>query len=148
MQLKKPDVKKCKNVFTKANETETGKLKPLELVNALKEFNLNFTVDELRDLNPLVSTSPVITLSVDQFIHLIYIIENTTTNDTTKMMFLSADTTQSGTINRAGVESVLKKMGASPKTQQIDELMEALADNKDGTLSYEAFKGLIDGLMG
>ena len=51
------------------------------------------------------------------------------------LLFLAADCDCSGTINKNELGMILKKLGAEVTPKLLQELMSAIADNKDGTIS-------------
>lgn len=63
------------------------------------------------------------------------------------LLFLAADCDCSGTINKNELGMILKKLGAEVTSKLLQELMSAIADNKDGTISQQMFIAFIETIM-
>ncbi|CAL6021159.1 EF_hand domain-containing protein [Hexamita inflata] len=149
MQFKKPDTKLCSEAFTAVDTKRKSKLDAGELVKAFEKMKLQFTQEEVTQLVQLITIQITqIAISLEQFIHLIYICQNTSNKDTNRLLFLAADSQYAGVIDRRGVELILQRLGGNIKSQQTDDLMEAFTQDKNGKLTFEQFTDMMDILLG
>ncbi|CAL6014746.1 EF_hand domain-containing protein [Hexamita inflata] len=87
------------------------------------------------------------TMNTEDFTHFVYICKNAVIDDIKTILFLAADKDCSLSISKSELLTILKKLGAEVNQQMVDELVDQVADNEDGTLSYDLFNTLMERLI-
>ena len=103
--------------------------------------------DTIKGMIDLVDTNNDGTMDKKEFCHFLHICENADPSDIKTILFLAADTDFSNTVDREELNVIFKKLGVNASPEEVSQVMNAVADNKDGTISYEMFLALMDELM-
>ncbi|CAL6112397.1 EF_hand domain-containing protein [Hexamita inflata] len=83
----------------------------------------------------------------NEFCHFIYICENADFKDTKSILFYAADDDYSGTIDKFELLKIIKKLHINMNENDVFNMVKALADNDDQSLSYNMFLQVMDNLI-
>ncbi|CAL5973227.1 EF_hand domain-containing protein [Hexamita inflata] len=87
------------------------------------------------------------TMDLGEFVHFMHVCANARTDDVLSVIFYSADFDYTGTINKKKLRKIVSKLGIKMSEEEICEMYQSTADNKDGTISQSMFKALMAELM-
>ncbi|CAL5999016.1 EF_hand domain-containing protein [Hexamita inflata] len=147
MPIEKPDFKNCEQAFKAIDADGSGELDLDELKKAFELLEMHLSKEEIKSIVEIVDVDGDGQMNCKEFIHFVYICKNADPKDVKTILFLAADLDCSGTIDKEELIIIFKKLGAEVSQVQIDELLSVIADNKDGTMSYEMFIALMEKLM-
>ncbi|CAL5999136.1 EF_hand domain-containing protein [Hexamita inflata] len=116
------------------------------LMNFKKHFNNSISIQIWMKLKELDADGSG-TMNTEDFTHFVYICKNAVIDDIKTILFLAADKDCSLSISKSELLTILKKLGAEVNQQMVDELVDQVADNEDGTLSYDLFNTLMERLI-
>ncbi|CAL6004148.1 EF_hand domain-containing protein [Hexamita inflata] len=143
----KPDVDQCKAAFKQIDLDGSGKLDQEEVTKAMRKMNPKMSKEDIIQLFQQVDGGEG-ELNVEQFIHFVYVCQNANVSENEKIVFLITDMDCSGTIDADETFLLFKKLGLEVNEEEAKELVKSMADNGDGTLSYDQFKQLLDQISG
>ncbi|CAL5999042.1 EF_hand domain-containing protein [Hexamita inflata] len=146
-KIEKPDFASCEKAFKAIDSDRSDNLDLDELKKAFELLEMHLSKDEIKSIVEIVDTDGDGQMNCKEFVHFVYICKNADPKDVKTILFLAADLDCSGTIDKNELRMILKKLGATVTEQQIDDLMDVVADNKDGTISYEMFIALLDKIL-
>ncbi|CAL5999118.1 EF_hand domain-containing protein [Hexamita inflata] len=146
-KIEKPDFKACEKAFKAIDKDNSGELDLNELEEAFGLLDIHMKKDEIKGILEIVDADGDNKMNKTEFAHFVYICKNATPDDVKTILFLAADQDCSMTIDKNELLIILKKLGAEVDKAQVDELVKQVADNDDGTLSYEMFLAMMEKLL-
>ncbi|CAL6014918.1 Conserved_hypothetical protein [Hexamita inflata] len=138
-----PDKEATLKAFRALDTNQSGKLDPNEILVLFKTLGKPLEKEQLHKVFSLADQNIDACLDENEFYHLMYILANSDVQDKEKIVFFMADINCSGTIDSKELGILFKKLDISASPEKIDEIMKSVADNADGTLSFDMFMALI-----
>ncbi|CAL5998946.1 EF_hand domain-containing protein [Hexamita inflata] len=138
-----PDKQATMTAFRALDTNKSGKLDPNEILELFKTLGRPLEKEEFNKVLTLADQDIDACLDENEFYHLMYILSNSDFNDKEKIVFLMTDINCSGTIDSKELSLLLKKLEITASQEKIEELVTSIADNADGTLSYNMFMALL-----
>lgn len=102
---------------------------------------------DLSELMKLVDTNRDGTVSMEEFQHLLYILERSNLSNPAEVMFFASDLDHSGKIGARELLVLLHKLGFAISMHKARNLVARRIDDPDGEICYEDFKSVMDELL-
>ncbi|CAL6022463.1 EF_hand domain-containing protein [Hexamita inflata] len=141
------DLNLYESIFRALDTDDSGGIDPDELYAALQELGIRMNKECIRSMIDLIDENGDGLMQLDEFCHFMYVCQNSKPNDTKSILFFAADNDYSGTIDKFELVEILEKLNVEITEDEVFEMAEQVADNEDGTLSYEMFLELMSKLM-
>ncbi|CAL5998948.1 EF_hand domain-containing protein [Hexamita inflata] len=145
--FKKPNREEVNQMFKKFDVDGNGKLDPNEVLAMFNMLGRPLTKEELVRVLALTDQDTDANLNLDEFYHLMYIIINADIKEKEKVIFLMTDTDCGGTVDKTELHELLDKLQIDAPQATLDLLVKEIADEEDGTLSYDMFMTLLKKLQ-
>ncbi|CAL6060618.1 EF_hand domain-containing protein [Hexamita inflata] len=139
MKFQKPDVPKCQNVFNKIDQNNSGEIENMELVEGMKLLGIEMSTNQILEVLKVVDSDMDNKMDIIEFTHFVYIVKNAKPEEIDKILFLSCDSDFSGTIDKKEMINICAKLCLGIERKKICELVDAMSDVEDGSVSYDAF---------
>eukprot|EP00703_Trepomonas_sp_PC1_P002820 JAP93786.1 EF-hand domain pair-containing protein [Trepomonas sp. PC1] len=145
--FQKPNYEQCQKVFAQLDQDNSKLLDINEVALAFKLLGVKLGYDELEGILQIVDQDGNNQLDIDEFMHMVYICQNTKQNDLALLLFLAADKDFSGLVDPSELHNIFIKMDAEISQQEANDLASKISGTKDGLINYEQFKEMLKEIM-
>ncbi|KAH0575766.1 EF hand domain-containing protein [Spironucleus salmonicida] len=143
----KQNLQLYESIFRKIDADNSGFIDVPELQVALVELGVQMDQKTISGMIELVDDNADGQMQLEEFVHFLYICENARPDDVPTILFLAADEDYSQTIDSDELMAIILKLGIEITKEEIKEIMDSIADNDDGTISYEMFCALMEEIL-